>query len=129
VADVHLVTLRPGCEQLVYPSKLYGIAAVARPLVYVGPLECDLARTIQQVGFGVAVSVDAPASLALAIRGLQADPERRAAMGNAAARWARDTGGLTSAVTQWEELLGIARSFAPTGAAPGENGPPKSSLS
>jgi hypothetical protein len=49
-------------------------------------------------------------------------------MGNAAARWAQETGGLAAAVTQWEELLGIARSSAPTGAAPGEKGPPKSSL-
>ena len=84
------MTLRPGCERLVYPSKLYGIAAVARPLVYVGPLDCELAHTIQQGGFGIAVSVDDAASLAGAIRGLQADPERRAAMGSAAARWAQD---------------------------------------
>jgi glycosyltransferase involved in cell wall biosynthesis len=29
--DLHLVTLRPGCQTVVFPSKLYGIAAVARP--------------------------------------------------------------------------------------------------
>jgi colanic acid biosynthesis glycosyl transferase WcaI len=128
VADVHLVTLRPGCEQLVYPSKLYGIAAVARPLVYVGPLECELARTIRQAGFGIAVSADNPASLALAIRGLQADPARRTTMGNAATRWARETGGLAAAVAQWEKLLAATRSSAAPGTAPAREGPPKSSL-
>jgi glycosyltransferase involved in cell wall biosynthesis len=105
VADIHLVTLRPGCERLVYPSKLYGITAVARPLVYVGPLKCELAQTVQQGGFGIAVSVDDPVSLAGAIRALQADPGRRAAMEKAAARWAQTTGGLAAAVQQWEELL------------------------
>ena len=104
-ADVHLVTLRPGCERLVYPSKLYGIAAVARPLVYVGPLQCELALTIQQGGFGIAVSEGDAASLAGALRALRADPARRAVMGNAAARWAQATGGLATAITRWEELL------------------------
>ncbi len=104
-ADVHLVTLRPGCERLVYPSKIYGIAAVARPVVYAGPLDCELARTIRQGGFGIAAGVDDAASLAGAIRGLQADPDRCAAMGRAAARWAHDTGGLEAALAQWEELL------------------------
>ena len=107
-ADVHLVTLRPGCQRLVYPSKLYGIAAVARPLLYVGPLNCELARTIQQGGFGIAVPDGDAASLAGALRFLQADPAHRAVMGNAAAHWARATGGLAAAITRWEELLGTA---------------------
>ena len=105
VADVHLVTLRPGCERLVFPSKVYGIAAVARPLIYVGPLQCELARTIQQNGFGIAVSVDDTAALAGALRAVQADPARCAAMGGAAARWSAQQGGLGAAVTRWENLL------------------------
>ncbi len=107
VADVHLVTLRPGCERLVYPSKLYGIAAVARPVVFIGPLECELARTVQQGGFGVAVPVHDAGALAGAIRALQADPAHRAAMGKSAAEWAQATGGLAAALTQWEGLLAV----------------------
>jgi glycosyltransferase involved in cell wall biosynthesis len=104
-ADVHLVTLRPGCERLVFPSKLYGIAAVARPLAYVGPPRCELARTIQDGGFGVVVPTGDARSLGSVLHSLQADPARRAVMGNAAAHWARETGGLATAVTRWEELL------------------------
>jgi glycosyltransferase involved in cell wall biosynthesis len=110
VADIHFLTLRPGCERLVYPSKLYGIAAVAKPLVYVGPLQCELARTIQQGGFGIAVSVDDGEALARAIRALRDDPVRRTTMGDAAARWARETGGLAAVIHQWETLLGTTRS-------------------
>jgi glycosyltransferase involved in cell wall biosynthesis len=113
VADVHLVTLRPGCENLVYPSKLYGIAAVARPLVYVGPSKCEFARAIQQGGFGIAVPDGDVASLAGALRALRADPARVAAMGNAAAQWARETGGRAAAVARWEELLESLNSWSP----------------
>lgn len=104
-ADVHLVTLRPGCERLVFPSKLYGIAAVARPLVYVGPLECELARSIQQGGFGLTIPDGDAEALAAALRALHADPGRRASMGNAALHWAKETGGLAMAVARWEKLL------------------------
>ena len=128
VADVHLVTLRPGCEPLVYPSKLYGIAAVARPLIYVGPLDCELARTIREAEFGIAVAVDDPAALAKAIRSLQADPARRALMGSAAARWAHGTGGRAAAVSQWNDLLDAARSAPVASAAPGVAVSVKSSL-
>lgn len=37
VADVHLVSLDPKFEGLVYPSKVYGIRAVGRPLVWLRP--------------------------------------------------------------------------------------------
>ena len=107
VADVHLVTLRPGCERLVYPSKLYGIAAVARPVVFVGPLECELARTVQQGGFGVAVPVHDAEALASAIRALQVDSSHRAAMGRSAAEWARANGGVAAALIRWEDLLAV----------------------
>jgi glycosyltransferase involved in cell wall biosynthesis len=113
IADVHLVTLRPGCENLVYPSKLYGIAAVARPLVYVGPSNCEFARTIQQGGFGIAVPDGDVASLAGALHALRADPARLATMGKAAAQWTRKTGGLEAAVGQWEELLESLKSRSP----------------
>ncbi len=37
VADVHLVSLDPKFEGLVYPSKVYGIRAAGRPLVWLRP--------------------------------------------------------------------------------------------
>lgn len=37
VADVHLVSLDPKFEGLVYPSKVYGIRAAGRPIVCLRP--------------------------------------------------------------------------------------------
>ena len=112
VGDVHLVTLRAGCERCVYPSKLYGILAVARPVVFVGSPQCALAKSIRQRGAGLVISPGDPAALAAALRELRTDADRRTTMAQAAARWSHETGGLAAALDAWAELLetGQARS-------------------
>lgn len=52
VGDLHLVTLRPGCEDLVFPSKLYGIAAVHRPVLFIGPHDSEIGRLVRTTGLG-----------------------------------------------------------------------------
>src|SRR5206468_3558862 len=58
VGDLHLVTLRPGCERLVFPSKLYGIAAVDRPVLFIGPPDCEIARIVATNGLGIIATRD-----------------------------------------------------------------------
>ena len=107
VGDVHLVTLLTGCERCVFPSKLYGILAVARPVVFVGSPQCELAQSVRQHGAGLVIPPDDPAALAAALRELRADAERRNAMAEAAARWAHETGGLPAALAAWTKLLEV----------------------
>jgi len=104
VGDVHLVTLRRGCEHLVFPSKLYGICAVARPLIFIGPQDCEIAGLINQHGFGWSVDPAEPARLVALIRSLATDASLRAAGGTAAARFhAQHT--FADAASQWEARL------------------------
>jgi putative colanic acid biosynthesis glycosyltransferase WcaI len=105
IGDVHLVTLRSGCERFVYPSKLYGVLAVGRPIVFVGPPHCDLAEEVLRRGAGLVAADDAPEEAAAAIRTLHDDPALRASMGRKAAEWFRATGGLPAAIAGWEKLL------------------------
>ncbi len=105
VGDVHLVTLRAGCERFVYPSKLYGVLAAGRPIVFVGPPRCELAEAVRRRGAGLVADPNDPGAVAAAIRALHADPARREKMGRAAADWFRATGGLRSALDDWEKLL------------------------
>ncbi len=105
--DVHLVTLRPGCERCVFPSKLYGILAVARPILFVGPPACELAEAVRRTGAGLTVDINEPQALAASLRELRANAGRRDAMAQAAARWARATGGLPAALDAWMELLAM----------------------
>ena len=107
VGDVHLVTLLTGCERCVFPSKLYGILAVARPVVFVGSPQCELAQSVRQHGAGLVIPPDDPAALAAALCDLRAVAERRNAMAEAAARWAHETGGLPAALAAWTKLLEV----------------------
>lgn len=104
VGDAHLVTLRPGCERLVFPSKLYGVAAVGRPVLFVGPGSSELARLVQQHRLGQATSRDDPAALASAIRTLARSPGECARMGFAAREFARQHHP-TIAADRWHRLL------------------------
>ncbi|MEI6321908.1 MAG: glycosyltransferase family 4 protein [bacterium] len=51
-ADLHLVTMRPRMEGLVVPSKFYGVMASARPCLFVGSLESEIAQVILELGIG-----------------------------------------------------------------------------
>ncbi len=107
LGDIHLVTLRSGCERLVFPSKLYGIAAAGRPTLFIGPRDCEVARVIESHGFGnafTAASADIP-RLAATLRKLRADSAQRLSLGQAAAAFCEKEGRLHHATTRWLSLL------------------------
>jgi glycosyltransferase involved in cell wall biosynthesis len=52
VGDVHYVSLRPGFEGLVVPSKAYGIMAAGRPMIYQGSANGEIARMVAREGIG-----------------------------------------------------------------------------
>lgn len=99
-SDVHLVTLLPAFEGLIVPSKLYGIAAAGRAVIFVGEPDGEIARALRAHDCGVTVAAGDAAGLAAAIRELRASPERRNAMG-ARARAAFER--------EWNEPIGLAR--------------------
>jgi glycosyltransferase involved in cell wall biosynthesis len=51
-ADVHLISLREGLEGLLVPSKLYGALASGRPVLYIGPRACEVARVVREHDVG-----------------------------------------------------------------------------
>ncbi|HET7434470.1 MAG TPA: glycosyltransferase family 4 protein [Thermoanaerobaculia bacterium] len=80
-ADVHLVSAQPQVEGLVVPSKAYGILAVARPLIFIGDDDGEIARIVKRFDCGIVVPPGDANALATAIRELANDPQRAAAMG------------------------------------------------
>jgi glycosyltransferase involved in cell wall biosynthesis len=54
--DVHLITQRPETLGLIVPSKLYGIMAVQRPTVFLGPATSEVALTLSETGAGSVVA-------------------------------------------------------------------------
>jgi glycosyltransferase involved in cell wall biosynthesis len=84
VGDVHYVSLRPGFEGLVVPSKAYGIMAAGRPIIYQGNTGGEIARMVVQEGIGHVVLPRDRKGLRDAVLGLYHDKEARDRMGRAA---------------------------------------------
>jgi hypothetical protein len=51
-ATVHLISMKPGWEGVVVPSKLYGVLQTDRPILFIGPDAADTAREIRRLGAG-----------------------------------------------------------------------------
>jgi glycosyltransferase involved in cell wall biosynthesis len=82
--DVHLVSQRPETEGLIVPCKLYGVLAAGRPVVFIGPEDCELADVVRRSGAGAIVPPgDVPAA-ARALRRLLDDPQLRLRAGRKA---------------------------------------------
>lgn len=108
-ADVHLVTLRSGCEALVFPSKLYGIAAAGRPVLFIGPRGCELAHQVEAHAMGRAFDRNEVADIAATLRRWLHEPDLLAACARGAVAFAAANGGLSRATADWRALLTEAR--------------------
>jgi glycosyltransferase involved in cell wall biosynthesis len=84
LADVHLVSQLPEFTGVVVPSKLFGVMAVGKPAVMVGPTEAECSRIILHHGAGYVVHNGDVAGLVERLRELQHAPALREQMGNAA---------------------------------------------
>lgn len=79
--DVHLVSLLPSLEGLIVPSKFYGILAVARPVIFIGARDGELARLIEAHGCGLVVEVGDVEGLVRALETLAREPHEAVQMG------------------------------------------------
>jgi glycosyltransferase involved in cell wall biosynthesis len=104
-ADLHLVSLLPALEGLIMPSKLYGILAAGRPLIFVGDSEGDIARIVAEVQCGITVGVNACADLVASIGRLQSEPDACLAMGARARALFLDRYSVNSALERWIAVL------------------------
>lgn len=104
-ADVHLASLLPALEGLIVPSKLYGILAAGRPLIFIGEADGDTGRIILRAGCGIVVGVDAANELATVLRQIQADPAGGASMGLRARELFMAQYRLDIAIDKWIAVL------------------------
>lgn len=104
-ADLHCVALRPGLEGLVVPSKLYGALAAGRPVLYLGPPGCEVARTVRELDAGWIVDQTDPAAIAERLAEVYAHPPTTATTARLRAAFTRELD-RSRAVARWEGLLG-----------------------
>jgi colanic acid biosynthesis glycosyl transferase WcaI len=105
VPDVHLVSLNPALEGLIVPSKFYGIAAAARPTLFVGDVDGEIASIIRDARCGYAVQAGDAAALARRITQLADDAALTKAMGERARELFDQQFDRRLAVRAWREVL------------------------
>ena len=80
-ADAFVVSLKPGLEGYIVPSKLYGILAAGRPFVAAVDPSCEVATIATQHDCGVVAPPGDPGALVTAIASLLDDPAAVRRMG------------------------------------------------
>ncbi len=86
-ADIHLASLDSRWQGCMVPSKIQGIFAVGKPLLFVGGEQNEPARWIRESGAGWVVPENDGAALRAAVESAR-DPAERARRGSAARRFA-----------------------------------------
>jgi glycosyltransferase involved in cell wall biosynthesis len=104
-ADVHWVSLLPDLEGFIVPSKFYGILAAARPVLFVGESDGELAREIRACGCGATVAVGDAASLAQVLEHWKSNPLLCERMGQKGLERYRELYCARRAFVQWERIL------------------------
>jgi colanic acid biosynthesis glycosyl transferase WcaI len=110
-ADIHVVGLAQGLAGYVVPSRLYGILAVARPVIVAADAESETAQVVERVGCGIVVPPGRPELLARAIRDAHDGKYDLAAMGARGREWVEREADRSVAVGRYRELL---RELAPS---------------
>lgn len=113
LGDLHLVTLRPGCERVVFPSKLYGICAAGRALLFIGPTGSEIAHVITQRRLGLAFDRTAVTEIAAQLRRLRTAPDEVAAFAAAGLAFYESDGCLRRANTEWRHVLATLGAGSP----------------
>ena len=104
-ADVHVVGLAPGLAGYVVPSRLYGILAVARPVIAAAEAESETAQVVERIGCGIVVPPGRPELLARAIRDAHDGKYDLAEMGRRGREWVEREADRSVAVRRYRDLL------------------------
>lgn len=105
VPDVHWLSLRPAFEGLIVPSKFYGIAAAARPVIAIVDPGGELACVVRQHSCGRTVAPGDVAGLVDCLVELGASPQLRKELGENARRAVDEEFSRQRALGKWEKLL------------------------
>jgi glycosyltransferase involved in cell wall biosynthesis len=102
--EVALVTMKPGAERVVMPSKVYSAMLAGHAILAICPPESDLAELLRLSGAGWVVPVGDAQALQACLSQLE-DPEQRARCQQRARAYALAHLTHQQLASQWAELL------------------------
>ncbi|MEO0854323.1 MAG: glycosyltransferase family 4 protein, partial [Cyanobacteria bacterium J06648_11] len=107
--DLSLVSISPGMEGLVAPSKLYGILAAGRPVAAICESHSYLRSLIARAGCGQTFDNFDSESLAAFVRNLAANPQTVTRMGQSGREYLLDHFTPEIIAKQYADVLGITQ--------------------
>jgi colanic acid biosynthesis glycosyl transferase WcaI len=105
VPDAHLISLRPELEGLIVPSKLYGIAAVGRPIISITAPDGEIAQLVRQHDCGVVIEPGNGQDLAQTLIRLFTNPSVAKDMGRKARAMLESKFTREHGFARWEQML------------------------
>ncbi|MDJ0922043.1 MAG: glycosyltransferase family 4 protein [Henriciella sp.] len=105
VPDLHWVSLKSDLEGLIVPSKLYGIAAVGKPVLMIGDPKGEIATLAAEHGFGLCVEIGARSALTSALIELSDNQDKLHRQGQAARTYIDTHASRAHAFQRWGRLL------------------------
>ena len=105
VADVHWASLIPSLEGLIVPSKIYGVGAAGRPLIFIGDPDGEAGRLLSEHEAGRVFEPGDVNALVTWILDLQSNPKARNAMGARARTMIEENYSQSQALSRWDKLI------------------------
>ena len=85
--DIHLVSQREGTQGVIVPSKLYGVLAAGRAVIFVGPGDCEAAAIVRKSQAGIVIPPGDVTAMAKTLTKLVQDEQLRNTMGQRGRRY------------------------------------------
>ena len=119
--DIGLVTQREACCGSVVPSKVYGIMAAGRPILFIGPEDATPARIVERFGCGWHVNCNDSSALTALLKYLAANPAEVAQAGRRSRRALLDHYDLPLGVARIIRILGADVALSSIASKPREH--------
>lgn len=103
--DLSIISMIPGSEDTVAPSKFYGIIASGKPVILIGNETSDIAQLVIKYDCGIVISPGDPVALSKAILSLSKDSSRVSRYGLNASRLYSVQFGRSTSTQMYHKLL------------------------
>ncbi|MEJ1933354.1 glycosyltransferase family 4 protein [Nostoc sp. NIES-2111] len=110
--DVHWLSLLPAVEGYIVPSKIYGILASGRPVVFIGSPDGEVARLVCTNGLGACIRVGDYESLVRFLEWILSEPEQLDSCGRRGRELYISTYSRVSAISRFTDI--VAKVAGPT---------------
>lgn len=103
--DAHWVSLKPELEGLIVPSKVYGIAAAGRPMIFLGDADGEVGALVRKNECGGVIAEGDCEGFASLLRNLSRSPETATAFGANARKMVDKRFNRKAALAAWTDVL------------------------